>query len=276
MLKGIDISMHNGTIDFNKVKSNGISIVIIKATEGVNYIDPYLIQHYNGAKAAGLNIGFYHFMSEKTNPFQQAIDFWNSIKDKEFNVLPCLDIETNNLGRSAKQISDRCIEFLQQFKALSGIDCIIYTGGYFGRDNLDSRVKKYKGWIAHYGVSNPMETGFEVVGHQFTEHGSINGVNGNVDINNFSEKIFIKEKEVKKVKNLVVYGEGPDKRAAEYLGDYLKAPIIEKNNIDQNIIATAGNIYMVGGKDKPDENAILISGSNRFDTMQAVLNFIKR
>ncbi|WP_076237059.1 GH25 family lysozyme [Clostridium botulinum] len=194
MAKGIDISMHNGTVNFSAVKSSGCNIVIIKATEGVDYVDPCLNQHYNGAKAQGLNIGFYHFMSEKTSPTQQAVDFWNTIKGKQFNIIPTLDIETNNQGRSAKQISDRCIEFLNKFKALSGYDCIIYTGGCFGRDNLDSRLKKYKGWIAHYGVNSPMTTGFTVVGHQYTEDGRINGVSTRVDLNNFTDGIFISSK----------------------------------------------------------------------------------
>ncbi|AUN22235.1 hypothetical protein RSJ22_12615 [Clostridium botulinum] len=191
MAKGIDISMHNGTVNFSAVKSSGCNIVIIKATEGVDYVDPCLNQHYNGAKAQGLNIGFYHFMSEKTDPAQQAVDFWNAIKSKQFNIIPTLDIETNSMDRSAEAISDRCIEFLEKFKSLSGYNCLIYTGGYFGRDNLDSRVKKYSGWIAHYGVNSPMATGFTVVGHQYTEDGRINGVNTRVDLNNFENGIFI-------------------------------------------------------------------------------------
>ncbi|WP_080292231.1 GH25 family lysozyme [Clostridium botulinum] len=190
-MRGIDISMHNNNINFAQVKNAGINVVIIKATEGVEYVDPFLNQHYQGAKAQNLNIGFYHFMSEKTSPSQQAVDFWNAIKGKQFNVIPCLDIETNNMGRSSKAISDRCIEFLTKFKSLSGHDCMIYTGGYFGRDNLDSRVKKYKGWIAHYGVNSPMTTGFTVVGHQYTEDGRINGISTRVDLNNFENGIFI-------------------------------------------------------------------------------------
>lgn len=205
MAKGIDISMHNGTVNFSAVKSSGCNIVIIKATEGVDYVDPCLNQHYNGAKAQGLNIGFYHFMSEKTSPTQQAVDFWNAIRGKQFNIIPTLDIETNNQGRSAKQISDRCIEFLNKFKSLSGYDCMIYTSGYFGRDNLDSRVKKYKGWIAHYGVNTPMQTGFEVIGHQYTEDGRINGVTTRVDMNNFTDGIFIGSKNtIKETKEMQI------------------------------------------------------------------------
>ena len=96
------------------------------------------------------------------------------------------------MNRSAKEISDRCIEFLEKFEELSNLQCMIYTGGYFGRDNLDDRVKEYPGWIAHYNVSKPMETGFKVVGHQYTEKGTVDGISTNVDMNNFSEEIFIK------------------------------------------------------------------------------------
>ena len=80
--------------------------------------------------------------------------------DLTYNCIPALDIEVNNYGRSAGEITDRCLKFLNRFKELSGIDCMIYTGGYFGRDNLDGRIKGYKGWIAHYGVDYPMDTGF--------------------------------------------------------------------------------------------------------------------
>lgn len=192
MFKGIDVSVHNGDINWGDVKNSDIKAVIIKATEGVNFVDKMLENHYKGANSVGMNIGFYHFMSEKTSPAQQARDFWTAIKDKKFNILPCLDIETNKLGRTRTQISDRCIEFLNEFKRLSGYDCMIYTGGFFGRDNLDSRVKKYPGWIAHYGVKEPMQTGFTVVGHQYTEDGRTPGVKTRVDLNNFDDGIFIK------------------------------------------------------------------------------------
>ena len=190
-MRGIDISQHNGNINFSSVKNSNIDVIIIKATEGVNYVDPMCEAHYNNAVKYNFNIGFYHFMSEKTSPSQQAVDFWNKIKNKKFNVLPCLDIETNRYGRSRREISDRCIEFLNKFKDISGLDCMIYTGGYFGRDNLDDRVKQYKGWIAHYGVSKPMETGFNVVGHQYTGRGRVNGVNGDVDLDNFDDEILL-------------------------------------------------------------------------------------
>ena len=120
MFKGIDVSVHNGDINWGDVKNSDIKVVIIKATEGINFVDKMLENHYKGANSVGMNIGFYHFMSEKTDPKGQARDFWNAIKDKKFNVLPCLDIEVNEYKRNRTQISDRCIDFLEEFKRLSG------------------------------------------------------------------------------------------------------------------------------------------------------------
>ena len=191
MIKGIDISNHQQSVDFNSLK-NSVQVVIMKATEGVTYKDSLLESHYQKAKAAGFPVGFYHFMSESSSPSEQAVAFYNAIKDKQYEILPCLDIETNNQNRSSSQITDRCLEFLAKFKELTGIDCMLYTGGYYGRDNLDSRIKGFKAWIAHYGVNSPMETGFSnVVGHQYTSSGRVQGINGNVDLNNFTEGILI-------------------------------------------------------------------------------------
>ena len=62
---GIDVSKNNGKIDWNLVKTNvpKIDFVIIKATEGVGYIDPNLKFNATEAKKAGFNISFYHFCS---------------------------------------------------------------------------------------------------------------------------------------------------------------------------------------------------------------------
>lgn len=196
-MKGIDISNHNGSIDFNAVKGDGVEAIIMKATEGVDYVDPKFDSYYSQSHNMGFHIGFYHFMSEKTNPSQQATDFYKAINGKSYDIIPVLDIETNNYKRSRQEISDRCIEFLTKFKELSRINCVIYTGGYFGRDLLDDRVKQYKGWIAHYGVSSPMNTGFEVVGHQYSETGKITGISGDCDMNNFYEGILLCSKDVK-------------------------------------------------------------------------------
>lgn len=92
---------------------------------------------------------------------------------------------------------DYVLKFIKKFESLCELQLCIYTSPYFANENLDSRVAKYKCWIAHYGVENPMKTtiwGESYAGHQFTESGKIKGINTNVDINNFTEAILSEEK----------------------------------------------------------------------------------
>lgn len=192
---GIDISSHNGYVDYNSVKASNISYVYIKATEGVDWQDYSYNRNYLGAKAAGLKVGFYHFFSNYTSPTEQAIDFYNTIKDKPYDLLPCLDIETNRLEVGKTEMSNRALEFLQEFEKLSGQRCVVYTGSYFGQDLLDYRVYQYPLWIAHYKNwgSPRIPSGWKnnYVGWQFSENGSINGINGDVDLNEFSDGVLI-------------------------------------------------------------------------------------
>lgn len=190
-MNGIDISNHNGNIDFNAVKSDGIDLVYIKATEGTTYIDAYLPANYNGALNAGLKIGFYHFLVGTSVPETQAENFYNNIKDKQNDLKPCLDVEVNNFD-----VMDYTLRFIAKFEALSNLPLCIYTSGNFANDNLDSRLAKYPLWIANYGVETPMETtvwGNAYVGHQYSDIGSVNGISGNVDLDNFLDGIWVSE-----------------------------------------------------------------------------------
>lgn len=150
-INGVDVSNNNGNINFNTFTQNGINNVIIKATEGVNYIDSNLNTNYRKAKESNMNIGFYHFFSNYTSPSQQAVDFWNAIKDKQFNITPVLDIETNRLGIPKSMNTQRVMQFLVKFKEISGYDCMIYSYTNFIEMDLDYySLINYKLWIANY------------------------------------------------------------------------------------------------------------------------------
>ncbi|KEI00398.1 peptidoglycan-binding protein [Clostridium botulinum] len=189
-IKGIDISKWQTGIDYKKVRETK-EVVIIKATEGVDFVDSMFERHYIGCKESGFKIGFYHFFSDKTNPTEQARDFWNAIKGKQLDVLPVLDVETSI--RSKTEVTNRCLEFLQEMKRLSGYDCIVYTYTSFAIEKLDSRLAKYPLWIAHYGVSTPGNNGIwnSWVGFQYTDKEWVPGVPNPCDADDFTEEIFI-------------------------------------------------------------------------------------
>lgn len=185
MFKGVDISVHNDKVNYDGLREAGIECVIIKATEGVDFIDKRFEEHYENVNGKFPYIGSYHYFSEKTDPIEQANDYYEQIKNKGFNVRPVLDIEANTYGRNRTQVTDRALLFLNQLQALTGIVPIVYTYVSFAEEYLDERLKDYPCWIAHYGVDTPNGThiwGSNYAGHQYTESGNLCGVG---DVNNF-------------------------------------------------------------------------------------------
>ena len=79
----------------------------------------------------------------------------------------------------------------------------------------------------------------------------------------------------KRVEHMILVGRGPDERAAGYLADFLKAPVLYLDGVGQEYLNAAKKIYVVGGAYKPIERAILLSGSDRYATCQRVLDFIR-
>jgi glucan-binding YG repeat protein/GH25 family lysozyme M1 (1,4-beta-N-acetylmuramidase) len=188
IFKGIDISHYDGDIDFTKVKASGIQCVYIKATEGSAYVDNYLGIDYNGAKSAGLKTGFYHFLVGTSSPEAQADNFYKNIKDKQSDLKPVLDVETDGFN-----VMDYTLRFIDEFKKISNMDICIYTYSDF-MSNLDNRLAKYSLWEANYHTSVfnlPSNNIWNLrAGHQYTDQGTINGINTQVDLDEFTQDIF--------------------------------------------------------------------------------------
>lgn len=103
-------------------------------------------------------------------------------------------------------------------------------------------------------------------------YSKVPALSGGWSYDEFEQAVISPVKEVNEVfKDLVIYQDGADKRAAEYLADYLKAPIVCVDNVTPELLTCATNKYKVGGT--AYVGAQLISGSDRFGTMSAVLKF---
>jgi hypothetical protein len=128
-------------------------------------------------------------------------------------------------------------------------------------------------WLASYGTQPSLYQ--NNCSWQYSESGSLNGAVGNVDLDYFIDDIFIENGGVKKVEYLVVVNRGADQNSAEILADYLNCPVITNDRkFDYTCVK---NVIGVGGKQEQYTNYLtkLISGSDRYATDQAVLDFIK-
>ena len=185
--KGVDLSVHNGTVDMAKVKAAGCSFVILREGYGdeLSYPgqkDARFEANYAKAKAAGLHIGAYHYMyaTNVNAAKREAQGFINNLKGKSFDYPIALDIEESaqyNLSNSAVEAITKA--FIDVCEA-AGYYVMLYSYESFltAKFSADFR-KKYDVWCAN--ISRQPSISYGIWQYSFT--GMISGISGRVDMN---------------------------------------------------------------------------------------------
>lgn len=195
--EGIDVSEWQGTINFEEVANSGIDIVYIRASEGTDYIDPYFKENYENAKANGLKTGFYHYLTARTEEEakKEAEFFVSNIKGTEPECKLAMDFESFG-DLSVEEINEISKVFLETVQELSSKECVIYSDAYNAREVFNEELaRKYAIWVADYFASEPANNGkwSSWVGFQYTDIGRINGIDGNVDRDKFTNGILLND-----------------------------------------------------------------------------------
>jgi lysozyme len=184
---GIDVSKWQGaSINWQQVAASGYSYCYVKATEGVGYISPTLDSQFNGATAAGLVTGCYHFASPSNAPEADADDFSeqvNRLNAVNGHLPPCLDLETGT-----GDLSNWASRFITRLRANTGcVRVMVYSSASMIRnqireDWMDANVAL---WVGSWGTppGQPSYLSPRVAIHQHTDKGQVSGISGNVDLN---------------------------------------------------------------------------------------------
>jgi len=155
-LSGIDVSHHQGDVDWAKVKGSGVAFAFAKATEGESYADPKFARNWEGMRAAGLVRGAYHFGRPGRDPVAQARHFVATVGAQSGDLQLALDLEKDD-GKSPAEVWDWTKRFLAEVKRLTGRPGIIYTSRAFFVDKVgDPReVFDCPPWIAADRIASP-------------------------------------------------------------------------------------------------------------------------
>ncbi|AWI04081.1 GH25 family lysozyme [Clostridium drakei] len=273
MLNGIDIYEGDNVQDWNVVKNEGVEIVIQKASQGTAHVDKLINYRYPLIKSAGLKIGFYHFASYNSeNPIGEAQHFLNTINNFQSDTILWLDLEAEE--HWDKQTAVNYANTFINYIGKQGFQIGIYTGENFYHRYLEGNIPNVPLWLASYGREPSLYTD-GTASWQYSESGSLDGIIGNVDLDYFMDNIVVKDGGMKKVDYLVVSNRGADENSANILADYLNCPVISNDRkFDYTCVK---NIIGVGGNKEQYTSYLtkLISGQDRFQTNQAVLDFIK-
>ena len=195
LYNGIDVSEWQGNIDFGEVARAGIEVVYIRASEGRGYVDPYFRENYEKAKANGLRTGFYHFLTatNEAEAKEEAEFFVSNIKGLEPDCRLAMDFEVFD-GLDVSTINEISRVFLETVEKLSGKECVIYSDAYNARAVFSKELADdYPIWVADYFVEEPESNGKWKfwVGFQYSDRGRVNGIDGNVDRDYFTNGVFL-------------------------------------------------------------------------------------
>ncbi|MBQ1472483.1 MAG: glycoside hydrolase family 25 protein [Lachnospiraceae bacterium] len=180
----IDVSSHQGEVDWKAVKKAGIDFVYIRLglrgyESGALALDDYYLENIKAARKAGLNVGVYFFSQAITREeVEEEADFViENLKDHDIDLQVVYDFElvqvegSRTLEMEGVDYTANAIAFCKKIQD-AGYEPMIYTNGYFAENFYDMNIlSSYDIWFANYNEQPELASGFAV--WQYTEEGSI-------------------------------------------------------------------------------------------------------
>ncbi len=195
-IHGIDISHHQGKIDWQELKDHGmidefpVRFVMIKATEGATKVDENFEDNFYQAREYGFTRGAYHFYSVHSSAKAQAAFFMQKVKLENGDLPPVLDVEHKPKNQTDDEFKQSILQWLEIIETHYGVKPIIYTYYKFKMQYLSDPVfDDYPYWIAHYYVDQVEYEG-KWKFWQHTDVGRLPGIKGNVDFNIYNGSMY--------------------------------------------------------------------------------------
>ena len=210
-LKGIDVSSNQGKPDWAKVAKSGVKFAILRVHQRSG-IDNSFEYNYKGCKSNGILIGGYKYSYALTpsQAIDEAEDVIAALNGQGLDFPVFYDLEWSNQRKLGKQaVENIAVAFLTRMKK-AGYKVGVYCNYDWYKNCLSNALKQYECWIANYPKkeldNGTLQERLRVpvgVGWQYSEHGKVSGISGNVDMDvfykNYKEEVSVMNKAIKKV-----------------------------------------------------------------------------
>lgn len=203
--QGIDVSYHNGTLDWSTIKAAGVDFAILRAayrgygTEGTLVRDAKFAEYMQGAMSQGIPVGAYIYSQAITTAeaVQEANYILNIVRGYSLDLPIVFDYEFAGVktGRldsawssgklNKSKMTDIALAFCDTIKN-AGYDAMVYANKTFLSKNLDHEVIENAGydvWLAHYTTNTNYTGDYKI--WQYTSSGKIPGIANKVFDCNF-------------------------------------------------------------------------------------------
>jgi GH25 family lysozyme M1 (1,4-beta-N-acetylmuramidase) len=177
---GVDVSKHNGDVDFRGLKAAGVEFVIIRAGYGrsISQKDVRFEENYKKAKEAGMDVGvyWYSYAESITDAEKEAEVCLEVIKGKTFEYPIYYDVEEAKQFKIGKIFITNIINAFNDKIEAAGYFAGLYMSTYYMNEYVDAATqKKYALWIAQYGSKCTYKGVYGM--WQFSDVGRFTGVN---------------------------------------------------------------------------------------------------
>lgn len=187
-ISGIDVSEHNGVIDWSAMKANGIKFAIIRSSWGHFTEDLQFRRNVSECDRVGMPYGVYHYsyVSNSTEMQQEAASFLNVCKSCKPSY-PCyIDMEDADGWKARNGVSDATniqtcyytCNLLEQAGYYAGIYANL---DWFTNHINSSQLDRFDKWVAQWANTNTYQKTYGM--WQYTSNGSVAGHNGRLDMN---------------------------------------------------------------------------------------------
>ena len=191
-IKGIDVSEHQGLIDWKKVKKDGVKFAFIrvggrKVDSGRVFADAYGKTNIRNATKNGIKVGAYFFSQAitKAEALEEAKFTLEQIKGLDVTLPVVIDTEKYPGARHnyiSRQLRTEICKVFCEYVESAGYKAMVYSNvGWLNNNLYMSQLSKYDVWAAQYYKICQYKGPY--VCWQYTSSGSVSGIKGNVDMN---------------------------------------------------------------------------------------------
>ena len=200
-IKGIDVSEFQGSIDWSKVKNDGIEFAILKLGNiydyDANYKDSKFDTNYENAKAQGIKVGAYIYNYCNTvDTLKKGVEWaLGKLDGKKLDMPIYLDMEDKDIqGETVETLTNQCNEFAKCVKN-KGCKAGVYANVNWLKNKLNPSEfdKDISVWAAQYYMECQYTGKYDI--WQYTSSGKVDGVSGNCDMDYLYNENIINENE---------------------------------------------------------------------------------
>lgn len=237
-IKGIDVSKHNGAIDWKKVKNDGVEFAIIRIGYGGSapVKDERFEENYKNAKANGLKIGtyLYSYADSESDLIKEYEAVINWLGGRVLDLPVYFDVEDKKMSGLSKATLSSYVKIFCDKIENAGYWAGIYASKNWLENKLNMTIlKDYTVWVAQWSSNCTYQGSYAL--WQYTSDGSINGISGRVDMN-------YQLKELGGSLNITSNNENSKKSNEEIANEVIKG-IWGNGNDRKNKLTSAGYDY---------------------------------